>query len=187
MKHYENSLTPLPYTTVKVEYGGIPTKSDLLTKLSGNAVYKGTSSAAFSSGWRTPKAAKTNGKIEFKNLDVSLQVDFEQKKISGRIEGIADSSRPAGKYNREIQVNLFDANVTNENGNISFNSTANIQIGSYSSNDENYFNYRGTYEGKFMGDNAQQIAGKYSSEVISPIPPIEYIKSVNGGFVAAKQ
>ncbi len=115
---------------VTVGYAGRATNVNELATLKGVADYSGKGFIAESAGGIT-------------SANVSIQANFDSKKVSG--------SMTDGNFN----IALNEAHIVNDGGAIGFNGVANI-----TSATNRHLNANGTYDGRFMGQGAKEVAGK---------------------------
>ncbi|MBE2897179.1 hypothetical protein HPC38_09910 [Pasteurellaceae bacterium HPA106] len=141
----------------KLAYAGYPTKAEALKSLTGTATYSGK---AF--------VAETSSYVRDKDIDdatVSLTADFNKKAIKGEINYYFN-------YPEKSQIKLENGTIQAKNDQIVFNGKA-------TSGD-----YKGNYEGKFMGKEAKQLAG---SAQLSKKQEYSSEEKLNAVFVAEKQ
>ena len=87
---------------------------------------------------------KGNAILGSDTADFSLNADFSQKTISGTIGNTSG-------------IQLMETPINTDSGYLTFKGTAN-SFG----NNSTFQNYSGSYEGKFMGSQAKQVAGAVS-------------------------
>lgn len=167
---YEISVNPSGNMTEKynayVSYGGNPTKYTQIEKLSGSAQYTGKSSIIGYSQRRDNNPMNLNEMIYPVAQDpmlatFTLQADFSNKRVSGEIaipsptySDYMDKAHSTGSQSRtkELRIYLGNATISSDtNGN-------NVFKGEVSTN-EYFARSSGEYQGSFMGENAEQVAG----------------------------
>lgn len=145
--------------TKELIYGGYPTNTKELEKLSGSFTYQGKAYINNSEFLQN-----NGGIIDRYEGDFSLNANFSAKTVSGEIKVTSENSG----------INLEQAPIQVEKDAIVFKGVAQGNKG--------FGRYVGVYEGKFMGEGAKQVAGSISAPHISePIPGISAV------FIGEKQ
>ncbi|MBV7388802.1 transferrin-binding protein-like solute binding protein [Pasteurellaceae bacterium TAE3-ERU1] len=176
---------------VFVFYGGNPTKASQLPELQktvGTATYQGK----LTSDMTLNNHNSYDKKVRPVESSITLTVDFKNKSI----EGIA--SQPLDQYDTSYdyytgysEIKLEKTRIDTFNDALEFKGKAKQHI---STTDTGYSEYKtfetdrtGQYEGKFMGPQAEQVAGAISLEKASFKGSMTELDPLNAVFVAEKQ
>ena len=133
-------------------YDGNPTLYKQLSKLSGDAIDRGKASAHYGYKQSISDSQYRSDDKQSSYFDVTINVNFTQKRINGNMNLSASQNSHA-----PTAITLKDGSISNDIGIISFG-------GKIESNNQDFPNspYTGTYNGRLMGDNAEQLAGKFT-------------------------
>ncbi len=134
-------------------YAGIPTSSKDITNLAGKGelIYNGKAIISKDSLIDSHHLLDLDKNYQ----DVFLYVDFDKKSIDGKIKESTD--------NREERILLSKGVIKEKDGNIAFSGKATYLKDTRNSNIPKLL--EGDYEGKFMGPNAVELAGKAEFKV----------------------
>ena len=184
-------------TEISATYGGNPTLYSQLNKLKGDATYIGRARAVYSSQSGRDRYNQSSGVVQNTNM-ITLITNFTEKKISGKITNNRDyynrsednlhNDAPEVIYLHKTTIQEVSAN---QDKLIGFSGSAagtspstGLGIGTNPPID-----YSGTYEGKFMGENAEEISGEFrlhGSRNETRTNSSREI-NINGAFAAEKQ
>ncbi len=144
-----------------IGYAGLPTKAEIMKNLTGKARYTGsnqhntTAQLIYKDNIKagTPDYLKDSVADKLEGSDTlssecAFNVDFDNKTIAGNID-----YRAGGLYV------LKQGSISAKNGEIVFSGKSAFDGPSYSGVQEHH---EGEYSGKFMGPNAEELAGKVS-------------------------
>ncbi|MFZ7218083.1 factor H binding protein domain-containing protein [Avibacterium avium] len=158
-KNYNYNLEDAGYSVTykngelhQIAYGGNPTRMTALEDLQripGVATYTG-------------KALITADNYSGSEDTFTLTADFINQQINGKIR-INNGSSGIGYYTQDKTIYLENTEITTKNDILEFSGNAHFTMNQpdYSNNlGLTNIKYEGNYEGKFMGKNAAQVAGK---------------------------